>query len=290
MAVFEEALKFFPSIPDGITKTSIPGVHYFQESFHKKSEPSVYPAGLCIMLSGKKILKVEGLHFEYGAKEYAVCSMAMPLECEIIADSKEPVKGIFIGFSTNDIRELVDSMNLKEKVEQLDFKVLPKPIGPSVMSVDFETSIIRFLSCLTNESDASVLGPSLRREILYRAMCGAQSDLLLKIAMHTGPLSNMAGIIRSIQNNYNQNIDIDDLAKAANLSVSSFYRLFKEVTSDTPIQYIKKIRLNKARDMIVVENVKAYVAALEVGYESVSQFSREFKRYFGTTPAALKVG
>lgn len=289
MAVFEEALKFFPTIPDGITKTSIPGVHYFQESFHKKVEPSVYPAGLCIMLSGQKILNVEEQHFIYGAREYVVCSMVMPLECEIVADSNEPVKGIFIGFSTSDIRELVDSMNLKSRVEQLDSKIIPKPIGPSVMSVEFETSIVRFLSCLTNESDAKVLGPALRREILYRAMCGEQSDLLLKIAMHTGPLANIANIIGSIQNNYNQNIDIDSLAKTANLSVSSFYRLFKEVTSDTPIQYIKKIRLNKARDMIVAENVKAYVAALEVGYESVSQFSREFKRYFGTTPAALKV-
>ena len=88
---------------------------------------------------------------------------------------------------------------------------------------------------------------------------------------------------------YNQEIDVDNLAKEVNLSVSSFYRLFKDVTSDTPVQYLKKIRLNKAKEMIITQNAKAYVAALEVGYQSVSQFSREFKRYFGVTPAALKV-
>ena len=92
-----------------------------------------------------------------------------------------------------------------------------------------------------------------------------------------------------LEQNYNQEIDVDNLAKEVNLSVSSFYRLFKDVTSDTPVQYLKKIRLNKAKEMIITQNAKAYVAALEVGYQSVSQFSREFKRYFGVTPAALKV-
>lgn len=82
---------------------------------------------------------------------------------------------------------------------------------------------------------------------------------------------------------------MDNLAKEVNLSVSSFYRLFKDVTSDTPVQYLKKIRLNKAKEMIITQNAKAYVVALEVGYQSVSQFSREFKRYFGVTPSALKV-
>ena len=92
-----------------------------------------------------------------------------------------------------------------------------------------------------------------------------------------------------LEQNYNQEIDVDNLAKEVNLSVSSFYRLFKDVTSDTPVQYLKKIRLNKAKEMIITQNAKAYVAALEVGYQSVSQFSREFKRYFGVTPATLKV-
>ena len=289
MAVFAEALKFFPDIPDGITRSSVPGVHYFKESFHKKAEPSVYSAGLCIMLSGSKILTVDNEAFKYGAKEYLVCSMTMPLSCEICADASEPVKGIFVSFSTQDIRELVECMSLRDRIDALDSKSIPRPLGPSVMSEDFQRSVVRFMECLTDESESKILGNAMRREILYRAMCGEQAELLLRIAIHTGPMAKISNLIGEIQNNYRDDLDINKMAESVNLSVSSFYRLFKQVTSDTPTQYLKKLRLNKARDMIVENNVKAYVAAFEVGYESVSQFSREFKRYFGVTPAALKV-
>ncbi len=290
MAVFEEALKYFPNIEDGITLTEVPGVHYFKESFYKKAEPSVYPAGLCIMLSGSKILSIDDISFKYGAKEYVVCSMTMPLKCEIIANKDEPVKGIFIGFTTSDIRELVESMDIREKFENIDTRSIPQPFGPSVMSEEFQRSVVRFMECLSNKADAKILGNSIRREILYRALSGEQSELLLKIALYTGPLAKILGIIGKMQDNFSdKSLDINKLAMDANLSVSTFYRLFKEVTSDTPIQYIKKLRLNKARDLIVTQNIKTYAAAIEVGYESVSQFSREFKRYFGVTPATVKV-
>lgn len=80
---------------------------------------------------------------------------------------------------------------------------------------------------------------------------------------------------------------MEQLAGAARMSASAFHRAFKEITSDSPMQYLKKIRLTKARDLMVQENMKAYIAADQVGYESSSQFSREFKRYYGQSPAAL---
>ncbi len=288
MAVFEEALKYFPDIPDGITMSPVKGVHYFKESFHKGAEPSVYPAGLCVMLSGSKILTMEDVSFKYTGGEYVVCSMTMPLRCEICADKDEPVKGIFIGFTVSEIRSLVDIMSLRDATDNIDIKTVPNPFGPSVMSESFRGSIVRFLECLRNEQDAMILGEALKREVLYRALTGEQSDLLFKIALNSGPLALVSNIIGIIQSNYNQDLDVNKLADDAHLSVSSFYRIFRQITSDTPIQYIKKLRLNRARDLIVSKNVKAYVAAFEVGYESVSQFSREFKRYFGVTPAAFK--
>ena len=289
MAVFEEALKYFPDIPDGITYCPVKGVHYFQESFHRNAEPSVYPAGLCIMFSGAKILSMDDISYQYTGGEYTVCSMTMPLNCEICANDEEPVKGIFIGFTISEIRDLVEEMGLIDSFQKLDLKVVPQPFGPSVMSDSFRGSILRFLECLRNEQDARILGETLKREVLYRALTGEQSELLYKIALNSGPLALVSNIIGIIQNNYNKDLDINKLAEDAHLSVSSFYRIFRQITSDTPIQYIKKLRLNRAKDLIVSKNVKAYVAAFEVGYESVSQFSREFKRYFGVTPAAFKV-
>jgi transcriptional regulator GlxA family with amidase domain len=90
-----------------------------------------------------------------------------------------------------------------------------------------------------------------------------------------------------MQNNYSEKLDVDQLADTARMSASAFHRAFKEIASDSPMQYLKKLRLTKARNLIVQENMKAYIAADKVGYESSSQFSREFKRYFGKSPAEM---
>jgi AraC-like DNA-binding protein len=93
--------------------------------------------------------------------------------------------------------------------------------------------------------------------------------------------------LKVMQSDYSAKIDVEQLASAARMSASAFHRAFKEITSDSPMQYLKKVRLTKARDLMVQENMRAYIAADRVGYESSSQFSREFKRYFGRSPAEM---
>jgi AraC-like DNA-binding protein len=90
-----------------------------------------------------------------------------------------------------------------------------------------------------------------------------------------------------MQSDYSAKLDVGQLASSARMSASAFHRAFKEITSDSPMQYLKKVRLTKARDLMVQENMRAYIAADKVGYESSTQFSREFKRYFGQTPAEM---
>ena len=286
---FTKALDYFPDMDEGTKDAPLDNVFYFKRYHYKSAEPTVYRTGLCILLSGKKRMTFEEHSYEYSALDYIVCSMMIHAQCETFASFVAPVRGIFIGFSVEEIRELVESMNLRGRIKTFDSKHIPSPIGPSTMDGDFQDSLVRFLKCLSDENEAKVLGKALKREVLYRALCGEQSELLLKLSLQAGPLVQINKVIDVLEQNYNQEIDVDNLAKEVNLSVSSFYRLFKDVTSDTPVQYLKKIRLNKAKEMIITQNAKAYVAALEVGYQSVSQFSREFKRYFGVTPAALKV-
>ncbi len=131
------------------------------------------------------------------------------------------------------------------------------------------------------------MGPGLVREILYRVLCGSRASVLYSLAMHSGTFSQVARALKTIQNNYAGKLDVEQLAGTANLSVSAFHRAFKEITSDSPMQYLKKIRLSKAKDLMLQEDMKAYIAADKVGYESSSQFSREFKRYFGQSPAEM---
>ncbi|WP_448872097.1 helix-turn-helix domain-containing protein [Desulfobulbus propionicus] len=116
---------------------------------------------------------------------------------------------------------------------------------------------------------------------------GGVSAAVYSLAMHSGSFSQVARVLKVMQSDYAGKLEVEQLAKMAHLSVSAFHRVFKEITSDSPLQYLKKIRLTKARDLMMQESLKANIAADKVGYESASQFSREFKRYFGQSPAEM---
>jgi transcriptional regulator GlxA family with amidase domain len=124
--------------------------------------------------------------------------------------------------------------------------------------------------------------------VYYRALCGSQAQMLYALARGDNTFSQVAGVISMMEAKYSEKIDVQQLADSARMSVSAFHKAFKEVTADSPLQYLKKIRLARARDMIVQQNMKAYLAAEAVGYESPSQFSREFKRHFHQSPAEFK--
>ena len=155
------------------------------------------------------------------------------------------------------------------------------------MDEDMADAINRLLKCLQSEAESQILGPGLVREILYRALCGTQVPVLYSLAMHGGAFSQVAWALKVMQSDYAKKLDVDKLASTARMSASAFHRAFKEVTSDSPMQYLIKDRLNKAKDLMAQENMKACIAADRVGYESSSRFSREFKRYFGQSPAEM---
>jgi transcriptional regulator GlxA family with amidase domain len=155
------------------------------------------------------------------------------------------------------------------------------------MDEDMADATTRLIRCLQSETESQILGHGLVREILYRALCGTQAPVLYSLAMHNGTFSQVARALKIMNSNYSEKLDVDQLASTARMSASAFHRAFKEITSDSPMQYLKKVRLTKAKDFIMQENMKAYIAADKVGYESSTQFSREFKRYFGQSPAEL---
>lgn len=158
-------------------------------------------------------------------------------------------------------------------------------VGPAQMDEEMYDAVCRLLKCLQSATESRILGPGIIKEILYRVVCGSQASSLIALTTHSGSFSNVSKVLRMIHNDYGAKLDINQMAKLAGTSVSTFHRAFKKVTSDSPVQYLKKIRLSKAHDFIKNEKMKAYIAADRVGYESVSQFSREFKRYFGKSPA-----
>lgn len=164
---------------------------------------------------------------------------------------------------------------------------LPPGIGPAAMDADMVDAVGRLLKTLHSETETRILGPGLVREILFRVLCGEQAPILYALGLHNGHFARIARVVKMIRTDYARKLDVETMAGQVNMSPSAFHRVFKEITSESPLQYLKKIRLTKARNFLMEQDMKAYMAADRVVYESPSQFSREFKRYFGKTPADM---
>lgn len=287
MSKITELLTSFPLSDVGFTPSRLEGVNFFKSNRHIPRSPLVYEPGIIIVAQGHKIGFLGDQVFQYDANHYLVVSLTMPFECETFATPEEPLLGLRIDVDLAQLHDLIGHMGLQVEIGNTGEKGLPRAIGPAVMDEDMANAICRLLSCLQSETESRILGPGLVREILYRALCGTQAPILYSLAMHSGTFSQVARALTIMQNDYAGKIDVEQLANKARMSASAFHRAFKEITSDSPMQYLKKIRLTKARDLMVQEKMKAYLAADQVGYESSSQFSREFKRYFGQSPADM---
>ena len=287
MARMVELLQYFPEIDDGPTPSPLQGVLLFKETHPIPRKPMVYDPGICIVVQGHKIGYLGDQKFRYDAKHYLVTTVTMPFECETFATPEEPLRGLYIDIDMGQLHDLIGRIDAQTGIGRGGERILPLGIGPAVMDEEMLAAATRLVKCLRSETEAHILGPGIVREILYRALRGTQAPVLYALAMHSGTFSQVARVLKVMQNDYAGKLDVEQLAKMAHLSVSAFHRAFKEITSDSPLQYLKKIRLTKARDLMMQETIKANLAADKVGYESASQFSREFKRHFGKSPAEM---
>lgn len=287
MSPLTELLKSFPAIDNGLFESRLKGVRFFKETQPIPRKPMVYDPGICIIAQGQKTGYLGGQKFQYDANHYLVTSVTMPFECEAFASPEKPLRGLFIDIDMAQLHDLIGRLGLQREIGGASEKELPRGIGPAVMNKDMADATTRLVKCLQSEAEAQILGPGLVREVLYRALCGTQAPVLYSLALHGGTFAQVAYALKVMQSDYAAKLDVERLASTARMSASTFHRAFKEITSDSPMQYLKKIRLSKAKDLIVQQNMKAYIAADRVGYESSSQFSREFKRYFGQSPAEM---
>ncbi len=287
MSQIAELLKSLPMADSGASESRLDGVLLFKETKHIARRPMVYDPGICIVAQGHKIGYLGGRKFQYDTNNYLVTMVTMPFECETFATPEEPLLGLHIDIDLGQLHDLIGRLGLHSELGSIGEKGLPRGIGPAVMDEEMADATTRLVKCLQSDTEAQILGPGLVREILYRVLCGTQAPVLYSLAMHSGAFSQVARALNIMKRNYSEKLDVEQLASTARMSASAFHRAFKEITSDSPMQYLKKVRLTKARDLMAQEKMRAYLAADQVGYESSSQFSREFKRYFGQSPADM---
>jgi len=272
------------ALNEGHNQTYLNNVLLFRVSEHLTEIPLIYDQCICIAARGYKTCHMTDAKFTYGADDLLVVPTVVPMEIEIMPDEDKSLLSLTIGIDFQEVRELVDSIR-KHDTEALD-NLAPSPgVYLEPMSHDIIEPCLRLLKTLKSKSESEIFGKQIIREIYYRLLTGANGHILASAARGESEYAQISKVLRAIHDSYATPIDVSQLAKAANMSTRSFHNHFKTVTSYTPVQYLKRIRLEKARKFMVLEGEQASSAAHMVGYESPSQFSREFKRHFGFPPS-----
>lgn len=277
---------------EGYGATALPGVRLFRATQPVPRSPLLYDAGLVIIGQGHKIGYLGDRRFGYGPEHYLILSAPLPFECETHASSEEPLLGIFVDVDVTGLRELVATLAETEGAPQPepepDSESLRCAVEPAPLDAAMVDTTARLLRCLLDPVDARVLGPAIVHELTYRALRGPHGAALSALTQRGGAQSRVARALAFAHRRYREPLRVDELARQASMSPSAFHRAFKRVTGDSPLQYVKKVRLHEARRLLVHEAMAVSSAAFEVGYESPAQFSRDFKRYFGATPSQAR--
>lgn len=260
---------------------SLPGVHLLYGVEPRARSPVMYEPGIIFLFSGHKTGYLNGRVFHYDANEYLLLTVPLPFECETRATPETPLAGIRINIDLSQLQNLVMEMGEDDLFS-------PQASADGINSVELSGDILcaaeRLLDALEHPLDAKILGKHIVREMLYHVLRGPKGGALLALVTRQTHFSQISRVIRQIEARYTDSLTVDQLATEANMSLSAFHHNFKSVTSTSPLQYLKSYRLHKARLLMLHDGMKASAAAMSVGYESASQFSREFKRYFGVTP------
>ena len=274
---------------EGSIATRLPGVRFFRTSRGNPRQPLTYQSGLLIMGQGNKIIHLGEQQVAYGPDSYLVVGVPLPLECEAYCSPEQPILGLAVD---------IDAQSLHQLVERLFPPEAPmepcRAIECGLSSVSLSSSLLsaceRLLGALADEAEATILGPGILQEILYRVLTGPNGYVLLELARHDGHYARIARVLGHIHRDYAAPLTVEGLATEAHMSVSSFHRAFRQVTRVSPLQYMKQIRLNRARELIQREGRGIAEAAALVGYNSPSQFSREYKRHFQNNPRSDQSG
>lgn len=265
---------------DGTRESPLDGVKLLRASCPVGRIPVMYEPSIVIVAQGRKRGFLGDQHFVYDAGHYLTLTVPLPFECETEVGEDGPFLGFAIRIDLAMLGELVLCMGPAAKpAEARESSVTATPIDEALSD-----AAIRLLQAMRTPADAAVLGPQIIREILYRVLCGLRGGALHSLLGMDSTRMQMHRILHRMHTDYGRRLDVAKLAQEAGMSVSALHHHFKALSGTSPLQYLKTVRLHKARMLMAQESLPASLAADRVGYESPSQFSREFKRLFGFSP------
>ncbi|MHC8306234.1 AraC family transcriptional regulator [Pseudomonas sp. PB3P13] len=267
---------------DGIHSTAIPGVSLIRSGTPTMPMPAVYEPTLCLVAQGRKQAMLGTTAYVYDPAKYLIASVDLPVMGSVIEASEAvPYLCLVLDLDTTELSDLV----LRHPLPEENGSEPPAGIALNDTTPELLDAVVRLAGLLDRPSDIEVLAPLVIREILYRLLTGNGNSIIRQMAQADSRLNQIAKAITWLRNHYHATCRIDDLVDIAGMSRSSFHTHFKAVTSMSPLEFRNQLRLQEARRLMVTEAIDAADAGYRVGYESPSQFSRDYARMFGMPPA-----
>lgn len=266
---------------DGVFLTPVPGFGFKRMNREGVPHHMVYKPSLCVVVQGEKQVMFGDALITYRENQALIVNVEMPAIARVSkASPDKPHLGLIIELDIGIMREVL---------EELQQPPIPNDgIGLGVFVADFggplADCVLRLVRLLTTPDAISVLHPTILREISYWLLTGPHGGEVAKLVHPNSRTRRLAEAIHVLRNNFARPVRIEDLADVAHMSPSSFHQHFKALTSMTPLQFQKQLRLLRARQLMSDGNINVSEAAHQVGYESASQFSREYARMFGVPP------
>jgi AraC-like DNA-binding protein len=259
--------------------TRVPGLFLSRRTAPTAPASATYEPSLAVVAQGRKRATLGGTTFIFDESQYLLTSLDLPVICNVIEASEEaPYLSFVLKLEMPIIRELLSQEEIHTPEAQADRPAM------AAITAELLEACVRLVALLETPQDMPFLGSLIQREIIYRILRGPEGARLRAIATLGDQSHRAAKAIAWVRTNYATPVQVEDLAKIAGMGVSTLHHHFRALTAMSPLQYQKQLRLHAARERMLIDGLDAASAAFEVGYESASQFNREYGRFFGQPP------
>ncbi|MEX0269607.1 AraC family transcriptional regulator N-terminal domain-containing protein [Leptolyngbyaceae cyanobacterium UHCC 1019] len=257
------------------------GLHFNRLSSPSECMHNVSIPAFCVIAQGSKEVLLGSDRYQYDPMHYLLGTVALPIASRILeATQEKPYLGLRLDLDPT----LVGSAMVEAGYPSAQQGANVKAIDVSPLDVALLDAVVRLVRLIESPAEAPVLAPLIKREIIYRLLMGTQGNRLRQIAVLGGYTHHIAKAVDRLRKDFNEPLRMETIAREMGMSVSGFHHHFKSVTTMSPLQFQKQLRLQEARRLMLGQNLDATSAAYRVGYDDTSHFNREYKRLFGAPP------
>ena len=269
------------AVAEGDSLTEIPGLRLYRRSAPTACASAAYEPSLVVFVQGRKRINVGKTTYVTDGSNFLLTSIDLPVVSQVTsATEKEPILGLLLRLEMPAVREILSQQEFHLREESAD----ARGMAVGVTSIELLDACSRLVDLLDTPQDIPFLSTLIQREIIYRLLRSPQGKHLRAIATLGEQSHRTAKVVEWLRVNYARPLRVEELATMARMGISTLHHQFRSLTAMSPLQYQKQLRLHVARERMLNNGLDAASAAFEVGYESASQFNREYSRFFGQPP------